>query len=192
MLKRMCGLMAWSRIYRFEAAPNPQLALAHTRVQKKTIARVLLRSDLLLPQKVPKVRNGVFCIADQLCLGLRSLELFAVDVRQYGRDLAICTLACQFAVFALESRVVVLGSEQGGVFFARKHLPPSSFAMTAIFPSCERQLARIFSRTKKEGVSPYRRRMRNRAVRIPKRDSDNDPRGGLPFSSTHGAIGRER
>jgi hypothetical protein len=44
---------------------------------------------LLLAQEVAEVGNRVLRIADELALSLPAMELFALDVGQGGRDLAV-------------------------------------------------------------------------------------------------------
>jgi hypothetical protein len=45
---------------------------------------------LLLPQVVSEVCDSVFAVADKLLLGLLSIILLPIDIRQNGGDLTIC------------------------------------------------------------------------------------------------------
>ena len=45
---------------------------------------------VLFPEEVAEVGSGVFGIPDEEVLGLLTVVLFAVDIREDGGDLAVC------------------------------------------------------------------------------------------------------
>jgi hypothetical protein len=75
---------------------------------------------LLLAEEIAEVGDSVLRIADELRLGLTTVEFFSLDVGQGGGNLTVW----------------VRVSSGGGPGHAAGGAPPSSLAMTSALPSC--------------------------------------------------------
>lgn len=84
VLGGVCGSVGWRRVYRLEAVSFVVSAVEGGEGVRK--------DDALLAQVVSEVCDRVLWIPDELCLCLSALELFALDIGQYRRDLTICVV----------------------------------------------------------------------------------------------------
>jgi len=103
LLRRVCRLVAWRGVDRFEPEGVSGACIGGGR-------------GLLLAQEVAEVGNGVVGVPDKLTLGLSTVELFSLDVGQSRRYLPVAVLVRNY--FGLSFLVIcqyrLLGGRRHG------------------------------------------------------------------------------